>query len=205
LRIRSYRFDRAATSAAGEPRTPLPHVVLLGRSNVGKSLLLNALLGARGLARVSSRPGRTQAVQFYCVNERWYLVDLPGYGYAEVPEALRRSWAPMVEGYLERNRERIALALLVVDGRHPPSDLDRTARAGLEARGVGHVVAATKADRMGAAERARQARRLEAEFSGVPVLWVSGRTELGLRGLWACLDAALAGGSRAGPRVGARG
>jgi len=178
-------------------------VVLLGRSNVGKSSLLNALLGVKGLARVSGRPGRTQAVHFYAVNEGWFLVDLPGYGYAAVPEAVRRSWAPMIEGYLERNRERIVLAVLVVDGRHPPSELDHVARAGLAARGVSHVVAATKADRMGQAERARQERTIAAELAGTPVLWVSGRTAAGLSRLWARFDAALAAASPSGARAGA--
>jgi len=97
LRITSTRFERAASDSSGEPQAQGPDVVFFGRSNVGKSSLINKLLGTKGLARTSSQPGRTQTVNFYRVNDALFFVDLPGYGWAKVPESVRQSWKPMVE------------------------------------------------------------------------------------------------------------
>jgi GTP-binding protein len=195
LRIDSSRFVRAATQPQDEPRAAGPDVVVLGRSNVGKSSLINSLLGAKNLARTSSEPGRTRTVNFYRVNEAWNVVDLPGYGYAKVPEAVRRSWKPLVEGFLARRRERIALALLVVDARHEASDLDLAMREWLEAGGVPYLVVATKSDKLSAAGRAAARRVLAAAYGeapgGAPPLMVSVRTGEGLREVWKHLDAAL--------------
>jgi GTP-binding protein len=184
-----------------EPRASGPDVVFLGRSNVGKSSLINRLLGVRGLARTSSRPGRTQSVNFYRVNDACWFVDLPGYGYAAVPEAVRQSWAPMVESFLERRAERIALALVVIDARHPASDLDRVMRDWLEAKELSYVVAATKSDKLSGNERARAERRLRAEFadrSGAGPVLVSATTGLGVREVWRYLDRALESPRRKG-------
>ena len=175
--------------------------MLLGRSNVGKSSLINRLVGVRGLARTSSSPGRTQSVNFYRVNGTWSFVDLPGYGYAKVPEAVRRSWKPMVEGALARLRARIRLALLVVDARHPPSALDRTMRDWLEARRVPYLVVATKADRLSGNERPKAARRAREGLdvgSAVDVVLASGSTDLGIRAVWGHLDRALEPGASEG-------
>jgi GTP-binding protein len=194
LRVVSSRFERAAARPADEPRAAGPDVVFMGRSNVGKSSLINGLLGASRLARTSAVPGRTRTINFYRVNESCYFVDLPGYGYAKVSAAVRRSWRPMVEGYLERRRRRIALALLVVDAQVEATDLDLTMRDWLASRRIPFVVAATKADRLSASGRARAARRLALSFGADPALGpllVSPRTGLGLRRLWASLDAAL--------------
>jgi GTP-binding protein len=197
LRITSIRFERAALGPADEPREAGPDVVFLGRSNVGKSSLINGLTGSRGLARTSSKPGRTQAVHFYRVNEACWFVDLPGYGWARVPEAVRRGWRPLVEGYLERRRQRIALALLVIDARREATPLDRTMQAWLEAAQIPYLVTATKSDKLGARERTRAARGLVEGFRGAGVaggpILVSVRTGLGLRGLWGYLDRALEG------------
>jgi GTP-binding protein len=184
-----------------EPRAPGPDVVFLGRSNVGKSSLINRLLGVRGLARTSSRPGRTQSVNFYRVNDACWFVDLPGYGYAAVPEAVRQSWAPMVESFLARRAERIALALVVIDARHPASDLDRVMRDWLEAKELSYVVAATKSDKLSGNERALAKRRLRAEFadgSGAGPVLVSATTGLGVREVWRYLDRALESPRRKG-------
>jgi GTP-binding protein len=195
LKIVSCRFDRAATRAAEEPRAPGPDIVFVGRSNVGKSSLINRLLGSKGLARTSSRPGRTQSVNFYRVNESCWFVDLPGYGWAKAPVAVRRAWKPMVEGYLERRSAGIALVVLVVDSRNEVSALDLTMRDGLDARALPYVVVATKSDKLPASGRAGVARRL------APVVGLHGRagrplvasavTGLGMRELWGHLDTAL--------------
>jgi GTP-binding protein len=157
--------------------------------------LINRLLGVKNLARTSSRPGRTQSVNFYRVNDAWYFVDLPGYGWARVPEAVRRSWKPMVEGYLERRLRRVALALLVVDSRQGATDLDMTMKQWLETKGIAHVVAATKADKLTASDRGRTERELaralaESGMEADPLL-VSVRTGKGISKLWHSIDAAL--------------
>lgn len=194
MKIRSCRFAVSAYRPEDEPVEPGPDVVFLGRSNVGKSSLINRLLGQRGMAKTSSRPGRTQSVNFYRVNDAVWFVDLPGYGYAKVPEAVRRSWGPMVEGFLERRAKRIALALLVVDARHPPSELDRTMRDWLAARKVPYVVAATKADKLSGNGRARARKTIRAALGdgplGPPVL-VSSDNGMGIKELWRPLDERL--------------
>ena len=96
---------------------------MVGRSNVGKSSLINAVLGRKGVARVSQTPGKTQAIQFYLVNEKFYLVDLPGYGYAKVPKSMSRSWGELVRGYLE-NAEDLKVIFLLLDVRRTPGEQD---------------------------------------------------------------------------------
>ena len=197
MKIKTSRFERAALQSADEPRAKGPHVVFLGRSNVGKSSLINRLLGVKNLARTSSRPGRTQSVNFYRINESWFFVDLPGYGWARVPESVRRSWKPMVEGYLDRRRLRIALALLIVDARHAATELDLTMKQWLEAKEIEYVVVATKSDKLSASARARQERALGEEFGastvcGKPIV-VSAQTSRGIGQLWRNVDTALDG------------
>lgn len=159
--------------------------------------MINRLLGAQGLARTSGEPGRTQSINFFRVNESCYFVDLPGYGFAKVPLAVRAAWKPLVESFLERRRTRIRLAFLVVDARRESMDLDRTMRDWFDDRGIPYLVAATKADKLSASERARAARVLEpvvgrGSVCARPVL-VSVRTGLGVRELWRHLDVALEG------------
>ena len=116
MRVTEARFLGAATRPGGEPPPALPEVAIAGRSNVGKSSLLNSLLQRRGLARTSATPGRTRQLNFFVVNERFALVDLPGYGFAVGPERERLGWGPLVEGYL-RGRPTLRGVVLIVDVR----------------------------------------------------------------------------------------
>lgn len=172
-------------------------MVFMGRSNVGKSSLINRLLGTRNLARTSSTPGRTQSVNFYRVNKELFFVDLPGYGYAKVPSAVRRTWGPMIEGFLVRRGKRIALGILLVDARREISELDLTMRDWLEANEIRYMVVATKADKLSGNGRARAARALRSGFPRRPLLveslLVSAKTGLGIREVWRHLDQALRG------------
>jgi GTP-binding protein len=195
LRIKSSRFERSAFRPEDEPKAQGPDVVFMGRSNVGKSSLINRLLGTKNLARTSSTPGRTQSVNFYRINESFYFVDLPGYGYARVPEKIRKGWGPMIEGFLERRGDRIAMAVLLLDARHEPTALDRAMRDWLESREIRYVTAATKSDKLSGNGREKAARRIRGEFDATrygsePIL-VSARTGLGIREVWRRLDAAL--------------
>lgn len=206
MKITSCRFERAAAKAEDEPNTRGPMVIFLGRSNVGKSSLINGLLGSPSLARTSSSPGRTQTVNFYRINESFDFVDLPGYGYAAAPEAVRRSWKPMVESFLARRRERIALAILLLDARREPAELDGVMKEWLEAERIPHVVAVAKTDKLSGNARADAARTVTRWLQGsaIPTEMVltSASTGLGIRDLWTHLDRALAGapGSDRGDR-----
>jgi len=201
LNVTSCRFERAAVRPEDEPPGAGPDVVFLGRSNVGKSSLINRLLGAHGLARTSSRPGRTQTVNFYRVNERFWFVDLPGYGFAEVPEAVRRAWKPMIEGVLDRRRDRMALGVLVLDARHEPTRQDRMMRDWLADRGVSWLALGTKADKLSGNGRTKAERTLGRTIGrsdlAEPML-VSARTGLGIREVWRHVDRALDAAGAAG-------
>lgn len=193
MKIDDCRFERATVRAEDEPTPASGDVVFLGRSNVGKSSLINGLLGVKGLARTSSTPGRTQTVNFYRVNRTHYFIDLPGYGYAKVPRSVREQWGPMIEGFLDRRREAIALAIVLVDARHEPSDLDRMMVAWLADREIPWIVAGVKADKLSGNERPKAAAALRRAFpaSWVAPLLVSATAGLGLADLWRHVDAAL--------------
>jgi GTP-binding protein len=121
---------------------------MAGRSNVGKSSLINAVLGRKGMARVSQTPGKTQAIQFYLVNEKFYLVDLPGYGYAKVPKTMSRSWGELVRGYLE-NAEDLRTIFLLMDVRRAPAEQDlQMHQWARDLDGVDERVVLTKSDKL---------------------------------------------------------
>jgi GTP-binding protein len=166
-------------------------VAFLGRSNVGKSSLLNALAGTRNLARVSSRPGHTRLVNFYRVGNEMYLADLPGYGYAQVPEAMRRGWEKLVTSYLV-GREPLVLGVFLVDLRHEPMEGDRMLQEFLEHHRLPYVIAAAKADTMGRADAARRREALKRGIgrAALDVVAVSAKTGDGVGALWKTIRAA---------------
>jgi len=186
-------FVGSASSPEQFPRDGRPEVAFLGRSNVGKSALLNALAGVRGLARVSAEPGRTRLVNFFRVAgaagaaARWdlYLVDLPGYGYAKAPRAEREGWEALVTSYLV-GRPSLALGVFLVDARHPATEGDATLGAFLEHHRVPYVVAAAKADKLGPDQVARRSRELAKSVGrrALAVVAVSTATGAGLDELW---------------------
>jgi len=147
VKISSARFVKSATRPDDFPRDQRPEIAFCGRSNIGKSSLLNTLTEVRGLARTSSSPGRTQTINFFLIDERMYFVDLPGYGYAKVSKTVKESWVPMIEGYL-RNREQLKLAVMLVDSRIPPTDSDQVMKQWLDDHGIRNTVIFTKTDKL---------------------------------------------------------
>jgi GTP-binding protein len=153
VEIRDITFRGAALKASQRPREWVPHVAVAGRSNVGKSSLLNWLFG-RSLARVAKAPGKTRTLNFYLVNGAYYLVDLPGYGYAKVAKELRAEWGRELERYIA-DEKRLAGVVTLMDTRHGPSALDLDLQDLLDEAGLGKVVVLTKADKVGRGQRAR--------------------------------------------------
>jgi GTP-binding protein len=185
-RIQSAEFVRSAPTARDLLRDDRPQVAFVGRSNVGKSSLLNALLGRRGLARTSSTPGRTQAVNYFLVNERIWFVDLPGYGYAKASKTERERWGRTVDAYLDLALPG-ATVVLLIDAKVAGTPLDAEAWRYLTARGALPVAVATKIDKVPRGRRAAtlaELRRRVGIPAEQPVLGASAETGEGLRELW---------------------
>lgn len=157
VKVLSAEYLASAVSPAQYPRHALPEVAFAGRSNVGKSSLINTMVHRRGLAKTSSTPGKTQTINFFLVNQRFLLADLPGYGYAKVPPEVQARWRPMIEAYLQ-HRQTLCGVIHIVDIRHPPTGQDQQLRAWLQMRDVPVVTVATKADKITAAQRAEHIR-----------------------------------------------
>lgn len=147
MKITSAEFTKSAFNESHWTADGLPEISFLGRSNVGKSSLLNSLLSRKGLARTSNTPGRTQSINFFLINESFYFTDLPGYGYARVSKMMRKDWGIMAEEYLAKRRE-LMLSIQLVDSRHLPTELDRQLNEWLIYHQKKHIVVATKADKL---------------------------------------------------------
>ena len=145
------------------PKTAYPEFVFLGRSNVGKSSFINALLNRKAIARTSAKPGKTRTINFYAVNDAFYVVDVPGYGYAKVSKSMRESFGKMIEAYLT-SRETLRHAYLLVDARHEPLEDDLLMANYLKHFDVPFTIIATKADKLSHNARQRQRERLKKGF-----------------------------------------
>jgi GTP-binding protein len=170
------------------PSDGLPEIAFLGRSNVGKSSLLNALAGRKGLAFTSNTPGRTQTINFYRIEGAFYFVDLPGYGYARVPADQKDRWKKLIERYLLK-RENLKLSCLVLDARRGWMDPDRDLKQWLEHLGRPYLVIATKTDKLNQSESARGMRAIHKE--GVEPLAFSALTGRGVREIWQAISKTL--------------
>lgn len=145
--IRGAEYVCSAVKAEQYPTDSLPEIAMVGRSNVGKSSLINRFLGRKNLARTGNTPGKTQTLNFYRVNSAWYFVDLPGYGYAKVSHDVKSQWGTMMERYFVE-RDNLLAVIQIVDMRHAPSLDDIAMHEWLRGRGVPVLVVATKADKI---------------------------------------------------------
>jgi len=191
MKIISAEFIKSATKPSEYPPGNFPEVAISGKSNVGKSSLINVLVNRKNLAKTSSSPGRTQLINFFRVNGVLSLVDLPGYGYAKVSLEVRKTWKPMVESYLQTRRE-VRLVILIVDARRSGSADDLALLDWLDYHNIPSLVVLTKADKLSQIERARQKKAL-AElplFSGRNLLFFSAVTAEGKEELWKMIQKA---------------
>lgn len=206
MKIGRVEFAGAVAEPGEPPPELLPQVAFAGRSNVGKSSLLNLLVGRNRLARVSKRPGKTQQINFFRVDRRFFLVDLPGYGFARAPERVREGWGPLVESYLQETDELLGVVQLV-DSRHEPTALDRQMLRYLARLRIPSLFVLTKADKLTRSERSERVRRAREEL-GVPedqLLLTSAKTGEGRDDLLRSVAALLEGGDGGGGDAGKSG
>jgi GTP-binding protein len=182
LEIRSVDFEKSGTKPAHFPMMPpLPEIAFVGRSNVGKSSLLNSLVNRKRLAKVSNTPGRTQLVNFFMVNNAVRFVDLPGYGFAKAPQSVKATWDKMIRGYLENNDRLVAICALF-DVRRELSDEDQALLRWLAHYEVPFVAVLTKADKLDRSHQAHALKRLSEElevYSPIAVQLYSSETRMG--------------------------
>ena len=194
MKIRSVNIACATLDPKRFPRSPWAEIAVSGRSNVGKSSLLNTLLGRRDIARTSKEPGKTRSINFFAVNDRFYLVDLPGYGFARVGAELRAKWLGVMARYIGE-REGLAGIVQLIDARHPPSR-DDAAMIDLVARsGRPLCVVFTKADKISRNERRRAmndfAALCGASAAGAPLVFFSAETGEGKDEIWRWIEERL--------------
>lgn len=167
MKIKNSSFVTSAVWKEQYPEEPLPEIAFAGRSNVGKSSMINMLINRRGLAKTSSTPGKTQLVNFYDVDEKFRLVDLPGYGYARVSKSKKSEWGKIIDTYLS-SRENLMEVLLLVDCRHKPTEDDREMYQWIKAYGYNGIVIATKSDKLSQSQLAKQLKIIRAALQMEP-------------------------------------
>ncbi len=191
MKITDARFVTSAADPGGYPETDLPEVAFVGRSNVGKSTLINALLRRKGLAKTSSTPGKTQLINFFRVNDQFHVVDLPGYGYAKVPQSEKARWAERIETFLAR-RQQLRLVISLVDVRHGPTPLDTQMHKWLAHYERPTLIVATKADKLSKNKVQQQVAAIR-KATGLPPIAVSAANGTGLPDTWKQIRAFLFG------------
>ena len=147
MKISSAEFILGVANLRQLPRDGMREIAFLGRSNVGKSSLINKLCGRKALARSSAEPGKTRELNYYLINKQFYFVDLPGYGYAKLPEQIRSSWGKLIEQYL-KTRDQLSMVVQLIDSRHDPTELDLMMVGWLDYYEIPFLVAMTKADKL---------------------------------------------------------
>jgi len=163
MKIKKAELEKVAVHPDQYPNTGRPEIALAGRSNVGKSSLINTLVNIKSLARTSSSPGKTRTINFFNINDSFYLVDLPGYGYAKVSKEEKKKWGKMIEDYLN-GREELKLIALLVDSRHAPTEDDKLMLNFIRHSGKKLVVIATKIDKLSRSELIKNINMLKREL-----------------------------------------
>jgi GTP-binding protein len=190
MKITSATFLKSAFTDEHWPADKISEISFLGRSNVGKSSLINSLLHVKGLARTSRTPGRTQALNFFVINEKFRFVDLPGYGFARVSKSIRMEWGQMAETYLAK-RANLVLSIQIVDSRHDPTKLDLQLNEWLNHFEKPYLIVATKSDKLSQNELRKNLDRVRRAFPTARVLAYSAVTGKGRDEVWQAIESAL--------------
>jgi len=190
MKVSSTEFLKSAFQESDWPKDAKPEIAFLGRSNVGKSSLINSLLMVRGLARTSSTPGRTQSLNFFAINERFRFVDLPGFGYARVPQNIKSTWGDMVTGYLAK-RPQLVLSIHIVDSRHEPTKQDLQLHEWLEESNKPRLTVATKSDKLSNNELRKNLGRIARVLNVDSVMAYSAKSGRGREELWRAIKSAI--------------
>jgi GTP-binding protein len=185
--IRSAAFITSSTSLSGCPKTSMPEFAFIGRSNVGKSSLINMLVERKNLAKTSSTPGKTQTINHFLVNEQWHLVDLPGYGYASAAKKTKRSWPQMISTYLQK-RDNLYCTFILIDSRLEPQTIDKEFIQWAGESKIPFVIVFTKVDKVGRSARAGALRAWTRELENTwvelpPMIMTSAEERLGRKEL----------------------
>ena len=190
MKVTSAQFLLSAMAPKYYPKDGFPEFAFVGRSNVGKSTLMNTLLGRKGLAKTSSTPGKTQTVNFFDINGKIFFVDLPGYGYAKVPKTMKRKWNLVMGEYL-RSRETLRLVVQLVDARHGPTDKDLEMLSLLDEAQVPTLIVATKIDKLKRGQRKKNLDQIRKKLGldeDALIIPFSGVTKEGKREIWRIID-----------------
>ncbi len=190
MKITSAEFIKSAVWPPQYPPATLPEIAFVGRSNVGKSSLINTLVGRKNLAKTSDTPGRTQLINFFSINESMLFVDLPGYGFAKVSQSVKKNWGEMVEAYL-KERQSLALVVFILDVRRDPSSDDLSLRDWLENYRIPYLYILTKTDKLSnnqaiARKRAIE-KNLQVSSEKKPILF-SAKTQKGKSDIWQFIE-----------------
>ena len=187
------RYELTAVKPEQYPLAIIPEIALVGRSNVGKSTIINTLLNRRNLARVSSEPGKTRGINFYNIDDELYFVDLPGYGYAKVSKGQKESWRAIIETYLNL-RHQLKMVIMLVDIRHAPSADDKIMYQWILERGLSHMVVATKLDKISRSQvhaRVQEIKKVLGLGNGIVVIPFSSETRQGKDEIWTAVRVAM--------------
>lgn len=188
--IKSAELETVCGITSVLPMNDKPEVAFAGKSNVGKSSLINALMNRKSLARTSGQPGKTQTINFYHINQEFYYVDLPGYGYAKVSESVKEKWGKMIEKYL-RTSKQLKTVFLLVDIRHEPSVNDKTMYDWIIHQGFVPIIIATKLDKINRSQKDKHIKMIKEGLQVVPgtrIYPFSSLTKQGRDEIWECIE-----------------
>jgi len=190
MKIKSVNLETVCGITSKIPQNRLVEIAFAGRSNVGKSSLINALMNRKSYARTSQQPGKTQTINFYNINDALYFVDLPGYGYAKVSKSTLQQWGKMIDGYLE-NSKVLRLVFLLVDIRHKPNQNDKQMYDWCVHYGFNPVIVATKEDKVKRSQKAKLIKEIKEALcvvEGTPVIPFSAVSKNGREEIWEYID-----------------
>jgi GTP-binding protein len=189
MKVVTAEFLKSAFKEDDWPKDPKPEIAFLGRSNVGKSSLINSLLSVHGLARTSSTPGRTQALNFFQINDRFRFVDFPGFGYARVPKEIKATWGEMATSYLAKRRQ-LVLSIHIVDSRHEPTKQDLQLHEWLDQSDKPRLIVATKSDKLSNNELRKNLEHIARVLNDDSVMAYSAKSGRGRDELWRAIKSA---------------